>query len=134
MEREKIFLKLEDILENGIGTMKDIEESDRFKEDLGFDSVDMLDFTMKVEKEFLVDIENGFLENDLTVKDFLDLLEGEETTIRVFTLNVDGGMAVISKRICGEELRYYQNDVQICVQTYMELECEFERQGKGGVA
>ena len=68
-----------DILEiviNKIKTIKDIEVislPDRFKEDLGFDSVDMLELILSLEKEFNISFSHPFIV--LTVQDAVDFIE-----------------------------------------------------------
>lgn len=53
----------------------DIQENDRFRQDLGFDSLDEVEFIIDAEKKFGVDIPDEAVENVKTVKDAIDVLE-----------------------------------------------------------
>lgn len=72
-----------DILEiviNKIKTIKDIEVislPDRFKEDLGFDSVDMLELVLSLEEEFHISFSHPFIV--LTVQDAVDFIKDNIT-------------------------------------------------------
>lgn len=61
-----------DIIVNKVKSMKEIENislSDRFKEDLGFDSVDMLELVLFLEEQFKISFSHPFVV--LTVEDAL---------------------------------------------------------------
>ena len=65
-----------EIIFNKIKSMKNIDHislSNRFKEDLGFDSVDMLEFILTMEKEFNVNFSHPFIV--LTVQDALTFIK-----------------------------------------------------------
>ena len=64
-----------DIIVNKIKSMKEIENislSDRFKEDLGFDSVDMLELVLFLEEQFKISFSHPFVV--LTVEDALEFI------------------------------------------------------------
>ena len=58
---------------------RDAKVSDRFKDDLRFDSLDMLETTMSVEKEFSVSIPDEEMEDPIwdtaTVQDLIDFVD-----------------------------------------------------------
>ena len=53
----------------------DIQENDCFRKDLGFDSLDEVEFIIDAEKKFGIDIPDEAVENVKTVKDAIDVLE-----------------------------------------------------------
>ena len=53
----------------------DILEEHSFNQDLGFDSVDEVEFIIDAEKKFGIDIPDEAVENVKTVKDAIDVLE-----------------------------------------------------------
>ena len=64
-----------DIIVNKVKSMKEIENislSDRFKEDLGFDSVDMLELVLFLEEQFKISFSHPFVV--LTVEDALEFI------------------------------------------------------------
>ena len=64
-----------DIITNKVKSMKEIEIislSDRFKEDLGFDSVDMLELILFLEDKFKISFSHPFVV--LTVEDALTFI------------------------------------------------------------
>ena len=65
-----------DIIVNKVKSMKEVENislSDRFKEDLGFDSVDMLELILFLEDEFKISFAHPFVV--LTVQDAVTFIE-----------------------------------------------------------
>lgn len=58
---------------------RDAKVSDRFKDDLRFDSLDMLETTMSVEKEFSISIPDEEMEDPIwdtaTVQDLIDFVD-----------------------------------------------------------
>ena len=67
-----------EIIIKKIKSMKDIDDislSHRFKENLGFDSVDMLEIVLFIEEEFQISLSHPF--TILTVKDALDFITGK---------------------------------------------------------
>lgn len=64
-----------DIIVNKVKSMKEIENislSDRFKEDLGFDSVDMLELVLFLEEQFKISFSHPFVV--LTLEDALTFI------------------------------------------------------------
>ena len=53
----------------------DILEEHYFNQDLGFDSLDGVEFVIDAEKKFGIDIPDEAVENVKTVKDAIDVLE-----------------------------------------------------------
>ena len=53
----------------------DILEEHSFNQDLGFDSLDEVEFIIDAEKKFGIDIPDEVVENVKTVKDAIDVLE-----------------------------------------------------------
>jgi acyl carrier protein len=53
----------------------DILEEHSFNQDLGFDSLDEVEFIFDAEKKFGIDIPDEAVENVKTVKDAIDVLE-----------------------------------------------------------
>lgn len=58
---------------------RDAKVSDRFKDDLRFDSLDMLETTMSVDKEFSISIPDEEMEDPIwdtaTVQDLIDFVD-----------------------------------------------------------
>ena len=75
---KKIIMENKDILEiiiNKIKTIKQVDDislSDRYREDLGFDSVDMLELVLYLEKEFNISFSHPFI--ILTVEDTVNFI------------------------------------------------------------
>ena len=72
MEKNQIL----DIIFKNIKSIKDVDDislSNRFKEDLGFDSTDMLFLILKLEEEFKVSFSEPFIV--LKVSDALDFIK-----------------------------------------------------------
>ena len=67
-----------EIIIKKIKSMKDVDNISlphRFKEDLGFDSVDMLEIVLFIENEFKISLAHPF--TILTVQDALDFITGK---------------------------------------------------------
>ena len=65
-----------EIIVNKIKTIKHVDGislSDRYREDLGFDSVDMLELVLYLEKEFKVSFSHPFIV--LTVEDTVNFIK-----------------------------------------------------------
>jgi acyl carrier protein len=73
MTREEIFEKVKDIISDKLGIdREEIAEDSSLIDDLGADSLDLVDLVMVFEEEFDVKIEDEELENIKTVKDVVD--------------------------------------------------------------
>ena len=73
MENKEIF----EIIINKVKSMKQVDDvclSDRFKEDLGFDSVNMLEIVLYFEETFHISFSHPFI--ILTIQDALDFISG----------------------------------------------------------
>jgi acyl carrier protein len=51
-----------------------VEQTDRFAEELGGDSLDIVELVLEVEDEFQISIEDEHLEKIITVSDLIDLV------------------------------------------------------------
>ncbi|AHK22184.1 acyl carrier protein [Candidatus Hepatoplasma crinochetorum] len=70
----KIFDELKKIAKKETG--KDISIDDTFR-DLGIDSIDLLDFVMKIENHFNIKIEDAELLKINSIKDVVQILENK---------------------------------------------------------
>lgn len=76
MTREEIKKEVIDIADRLTYRAKnDILEEHSFNQDLGFDSLDEVEFILDAEKKFGIDIPDEAVENVKTVKDAIDVLE-----------------------------------------------------------
>ncbi|PLV57547.1 acyl carrier protein [Thermotoga sp. SG1] len=74
MEKEKLFAKLVEIVSEKMGKeLETIDENASFEE-LGFDSLDVIDLVMFFEDEFAIRIEDEKLENLRRVRDLIDVV------------------------------------------------------------
>ena len=70
------FDKLKEILVDVLGVKADdVKAESRFVEDLGADSLDLVELIMSFEDKFVVEISDKAAENLVTVKDALDFIE-----------------------------------------------------------
>lgn len=68
---------IKSIIENKFGiSPKDYTDESNFKEDLGFDSLDVVDLVMEIEKEFNISIPDSDIERILTVKGLINYVKG----------------------------------------------------------
>lgn len=74
MTREKIKEKIVGIIED-IGVYVEVSEESSLANDLGFDSLDVVELTINVEKEFKIDISDDEVSEVKTVKDVIDVVE-----------------------------------------------------------
>ena len=73
MSREEILEKVRELIADKLGVDKDeVTEEASLIDDLGADSLDLVDLVMVFEEEFDVKIEDEELENIKTVKDVVD--------------------------------------------------------------
>lgn len=77
MNRTRIEKELKEKLIDsfGIDSEDQIKSESRFIEDLGFDSLDVVELVMWVEMNFDMRIKDEDVKNILTVKEFVDYLE-----------------------------------------------------------
>lgn len=72
---EPTFEKIRDILTEQLGlNAADITPASRIREDLGADSLDVVEIIMNIEEEFATDIPDASAEQLLTVQDIIDFL------------------------------------------------------------
>lgn len=74
MTREKIKEKIVGIIED-LGVGAEVTEESSLANDLGFDSLDVVELTINVEKEFRIDISDDEVSEVETVKDMIDVVE-----------------------------------------------------------
>jgi len=73
VSREEILEKVRELIADKLGVDKDeVTEEASLVDDLGADSLDLVDLVMVFEEEFDVKIEDDELENIKTVKDVVD--------------------------------------------------------------
>ncbi len=73
MKREEILEKVKDLIADKLGVDRDeVVEDASLIDDLGADSLDLVDLVMAFEEEFGIKIEDEELENIKTVKDVVD--------------------------------------------------------------
>ncbi|MCD6102960.1 MAG: acyl carrier protein [Thermotogaceae bacterium] len=76
MERKEIFEKVVNVLSDKLGVEgSSIAESSSLTDDLGADSLDLVDLVMELEEQFGVKIDDSELEKLSTVKDVVDYIE-----------------------------------------------------------
>lgn len=56
---------------------RDIKATDRLREDLGADSLDVVEIIMEIEEEFDIEIEDEVFEEMKTVQGIIDYVKGE---------------------------------------------------------
>lgn len=75
MDRREVFEKVTSILSDKLGVKQDkIEENSKLIDDLGADSLDLVDLVMALEEEFDVKIADDQLQKISTVKDVIDYI------------------------------------------------------------
>ncbi|AJC73363.1 acyl carrier protein [Pseudothermotoga hypogea DSM 11164 = NBRC 106472] len=75
MDRKEVFEKVTSILSDKLGVKQDkIEENSKLIDDLGADSLDLVDLVMALEEEFDVKIADDQLQKISTVKDVIDYI------------------------------------------------------------
>ena len=68
---------IKSIIENKFGiSPKDYTDESNFKEDLGCDSLDIIDLVMEVEREFNISIPDSDIEKILTVEGLINYVKG----------------------------------------------------------
>jgi acyl carrier protein len=78
MNRQEIFEKVKRILIEKLSVNEaDIKEDSSLVDDLGVDSLDLVELLMKFEEEFKVEISEEESQKILTIKDIVDFIEGK---------------------------------------------------------
>lgn len=76
MAKEEIFDKLKELVVDQLGVEEDeVTMEATMQDDLGADSLDLVDLVMSVEEEFGVKVADEDLENIKTVGDIVDYIE-----------------------------------------------------------
>ncbi|MGB9638370.1 MAG: acyl carrier protein [bacterium] len=76
MSRQEIFEKVKKILIEKLSVNEsDIKEDSSLVDDLGVDSLDLVELLMKFEEEFKIEISEEESQKILTIKDILDFIE-----------------------------------------------------------
>lgn len=74
-DKDQIAAKLKDLIAASLGvSMDDIEPGDSFIDDLGADSLDIVELVMLIEKEFSIEIPDEDAEKIATVQDSIDYI------------------------------------------------------------
>ena len=76
MAKEEIFDKLKELVVDQLGVEEDeVTMEASMQDDLGADSLDLVDLVMSVEEEFGVKVADEYLENIKTVGDIVNYIE-----------------------------------------------------------
>jgi acyl carrier protein len=82
MNRQEIFEKVKKILIEKLSVNEaDIKEDSSLVDDLGVDSLDLVELLMKFEEEFKIEISEEESQKILTVKDIVDFIEGKTKSV-----------------------------------------------------
>ncbi|MEA2067343.1 MAG: acyl carrier protein [Thermotogota bacterium] len=82
MERKDIFNKVKKIVADNLSVEEsEITEKTSFVEDLGADSLDLVDLVMVLEKELGISIDDEKLSDLSTVSDVIELIEKEKDKV-----------------------------------------------------
>jgi acyl carrier protein len=78
VSNEQLFLKLRDIIVEQLGVdEEEIAAKTSFVDDLGADSLDIVELVMAMEEEFDIEIPDEDAESIATVSDAIDYIEGK---------------------------------------------------------
>ncbi len=78
MSRDEILAKLKTIVSEQLDVPEEkVTEDAKFQEDLGADSLDVVELVMKLEDEFGIEIPEEDAEKIATVKDAVDYIAGK---------------------------------------------------------
>ena len=69
--KEQVFLEIEDIVWDDVDRNEELE----LKKDIGFDSLDCVEFLVKIERKFNISIPDEEAEPVKTVKEVIDIIE-----------------------------------------------------------
>ena len=69
--KEQVFLGIEEIVWDDVDRNEDLE----LRKDIGFDSLDCLEFLMNIERDFKISIPDEEAEPVKTVKEVIDIIE-----------------------------------------------------------
>ena len=69
--KEQVFLEIEEIVWDDVDRNEDLE----LRKDIGFDSLDCVEFLLKIERQFKISVSDEEAEPVKTVKEFIDIIE-----------------------------------------------------------
>ena len=69
--KEQVFLKIEEIVWDDVDRNEELE----LRKDIGFDSLDCVEFLMHIERDFKISIPDEEAEPVKTVKEIIDIIE-----------------------------------------------------------
>ena len=69
--KEQVFLKIEEIVWDDVDRNEELE----LRKDIGFDSLDCVEFLMHIERDFKISIPDEEAELVKTVKEVIDIIE-----------------------------------------------------------
>ena len=69
--KEQVFLEIEEIVWDDIDRNEDLE----LRKDIGFDSLDCVEFLLKIERQFKISVSDEEAEPVKTVKEVIDIIE-----------------------------------------------------------
>ena len=69
--KEQVFLEIEEIVWDDVDRNEDLE----LRNDIGFDSLDCVEFLMHIERDFKISIPDEEAEPVKTVKEVIDIIE-----------------------------------------------------------
>ena len=77
MKRDEVFRKVQLIIVDKAGLdVEEVTEGANLSDDLGFDSLDEIEFIMEIEAEFDISVNYNDIEKIKTVSEVVDYLEG----------------------------------------------------------
>ena len=69
--KEQVFLEIEEIVWDDVDRNEDLE----LRKDIGFDSLDCVEFLLKIERQFKISVSDEEAEPVKTVKEIIDIIE-----------------------------------------------------------
>lgn len=69
--KEQVFLGIEEIVWDDVDRNEDLE----LRKDIGFDSLDCVEFLLKIERQFKISVSDEEAEPVKTVKEVIDIIE-----------------------------------------------------------
>ena len=69
--KEQVFLEIEEIVWDDVDRNEDLE----LRKDIGFDSLDCVEFLLKIERQFKISVSDEEVEPVKTVKEVIDIIE-----------------------------------------------------------
>ena len=69
--KEQVFLEIKEIVWDDVDRNEDLE----LRKDIGFDSLDCVEFLLKIERQFKISVSDEEAEPVKTVKEVIDIIE-----------------------------------------------------------